>query len=259
MYNYDFLISQLLFRIRSPRSLSIPDNFQPFLVDFSTNRSPQILLDFHFETEYEHYDRVEFIKNKESAGSGEPCRLLLPEKISSGFVRYGCWLNCFPIEQLLLPWGRMILHASAVIYQDKAYVFTASSGVGKSTHAALWEEHFGARILNGDKVILHISEQGVMASGGPSAGSSCIYQNETVPVAAVFLLKQGSENKIYSVSRHMAVLSLYSLAVKAADDSGFNKQLLDLVVSLESQLDIYTLECLPEKSAVECILKNRKG
>ena len=259
MQSYDFLISELLLRIRSPRKLTIPENFQPFLINSSTNRTPEILMDFQFETESEHYDKVEFIKPKESAGRGNPCRLLLPENISSSFCQHGCWLNCFPMEQLLLPWGRMILHASAVIYQGEAYVFAAPSGVGKSTHAALWEKHFGAKILNGDKVILHHGEHGVMASGGPVAGSSGIYQNETVPVVAVYLLKQGPENRLERVPKRTAILSLYSQAVKSYQDTDFNSKLLDLAVSLGKQLNIFSLECVPEKSAVECILKNRKG
>lgn len=216
-------------------------------------------MDFQFGSASEHFDKVEFVKPKESAGRGEPCRLLLPEKIASSFCQHGCWLNCFPMEQLLLPWGRIILHASAVIYQGKAYVFAAPSGVGKSTHAALWETHFGAHILNGDKVILHIGEEGVMASGGPAAGSSGIYRNETVPVAAVYLLKQGAENRLEPVPKRAAILSLYSQAVKSSRDADFNSQLFDLATTIERQLAVFSLECLPEKSAVECILNNRKG
>lgn len=159
----------------------------------------------------------------------------------------------------MLPWGRMILHASAVIYQGKAYVFAAPSGVGKSTHAGLWEKHFGAKVLNGDKVILHIGEKGIMASGGPAAGSSEIYVNETVPVAALFLLKQGPENKLLSLPKRKAILSLYSLAVKSSRDTDFNSKLVDLAASIGEQLDVLSLECIPEKSAVECILNNRKG
>lgn len=222
-------------------------------------RTPEILMDFRFATESERYDKVEFIKPMEQAGRGNPCRLLLPEKISSSFCQYGCWLNCFPLEELLLPWGRMILHASAVIYQGKAYVFAAPSGVGKSTHAALWEKHFGAKILNGDKVILHIGENGIMASGGPAAGSSQIYVNETVPVDSVYLLKQGPENKLDPLPTRKAILSLYSQAVKSHADPEFNSKLLDLTVSISEQIQVFSLECLPEKSAVECILKNRKG
>lgn len=265
MQSYDFLISELLLRIRSPRKLTIPDNFLPFLVDSAAHRVPEILLDILFEPTpvpaqgMLRFDKGKFIAMQESAGRGQPCRLFLPPSFADNFCRNGSWLNCFSLDRMLLPWGRLILHASAVLYQGKAYVFCAPSGTGKSTHAALWQNHFGAKVLNGDKVVLYAAEQGVMASGSPIAGSSGIYCQDTAPVAAVYLLKQGPKNIITPVSRRTAALSLYALAVKSDDDPDFNSKLLDLAVSFEKQLKVFSLECLPEKSAVECILKNQKG
>ena len=265
MQSYDFLISELMFRIRSPRDLTVPENFQPFLIHSASNRNPEIILDIRFESAPTLdagclcYDKGGFIATEEPAGRGQPYRLFVPPSFADDFCKSGSWLNCFSLDRMLLPWGRMILHASAVVYQGKAYVFCAPSGTGKSTHAALWEKHFGARILNGDKVVLYAGEQGVMASGSPIAGSSEIYRNETAPVEAVYLLKQGPENKVLPISRRTAALSLYSLAVKSERDSDYNSKLIDLVVSLEKQLNIFSLECLPEKTAVECILTKQKG
>lgn len=264
MQSYDFLISELLFRIRAPRKLTIPDNFLPFLVDSVANQDPEILLDILFEPApvlaegLLHFDKGKFIAMQESADRGQPCRLFLPPSFADNFCQRGSWLNCFPLDRMLLPWGRLILHASAVLYEGNAYVFCAPSGTGKSTHAALWQNYFGAKVLNGDKVVLYATQQGVMASGSPIAGSSGIYCKDTASVAAVYLLKQGPQNVIAPVSRRAAALSLYGLAVKSEDDPIYNSKLLDLAVSLEKQLKIYTLECLPEKSAVECILNNRK-
>lgn len=264
MQSYDFLISELLLRLRSPRKLTIPDNFQPFLVDCAANQNPEILLDILFEPApvlsegLLRFDKGKFIAMQESAGRGQPCRLFLPPSFADTFCQHGSWLNCFSLERMLLQWGRLILHASAVLYQGKAYVFCAPSGTGKSTHAALWENYFGAKVLNGDKVVLYATEQGVMASGSPVAGSSEIYCKDTAPVAAVYLLKQGPKNIITPVSRRTATLSLYALAVKSENDPDFNRQLLDLAVSIEKQLKIFSLECLPDKSAVECILNDRK-
>ena len=259
MHSYDFTISQLLLRIQSPCKLIIPENFQPFLTNSAENRNPEIRLEIQSNPDLGKQKYVEFIEPKKKAGRGEPCRLFLQPKLFDSFCQTGCWLNCFPLERMLLPWGRMILHASAVIYQGEVYVFAAPSGTGKSTHAALWEKYFGGEILNGDKVILHKEGDRVMASGGPVAGSSEIYRNETYPVAALFLLKQAPENRVTPVSKRTAVLSLYSHAVKSEQDAEFNNQLVDLAVSLEERLNIFSLECTPEKAAVECILKKRKG
>ena len=52
----------------------------------------------------------------------------------------------------LLNFGGMMLHASAVAFDDEAYLFAAPSGTGKSTHTQKWTEVFdGAEIINDDK------------------------------------------------------------------------------------------------------------
>ena len=57
--------------------------------------------------------------------------------------------------QLLLHNGIM-LHSSCVVVDDKAYLFTARSGTGKSTHTRLWCQLFGDRavMVNDDKPFL---------------------------------------------------------------------------------------------------------
>ena len=37
-----------------------------------------------------------------------------------------------------------VLHSSAVAYNGYAYLFSADSGTGKSTHTSFWQECFGA-------------------------------------------------------------------------------------------------------------------
>ena len=58
-------------------------------------------------------------------------------------------------SQLLMHDG-LYLHASAVELDGKAYLFSADSGVGKSTHTRLWQQLHGskARIINDDKPAL---------------------------------------------------------------------------------------------------------
>lgn len=266
--SYDFLIADLLLRVQSPRELQIPDNFQPFLVVSDLGRRADILLEINFQTvdadsvpasKKIHWSRGEYIVYQEPAGRGTPCRLYLPAGFEEDFCRQSNWLNYIPMERLLLPYGRVILHASAVIYQGRAFLFSAPSGGGKSTHAAIWRDCFGAEILNGDKVILYAGSNGLMACGSPIAGSSEIYIPKCVPLAAVYLLKKAPANRIDPVSQREAILSLYSEAVKSARDADFNSCLLDCIVSLNRKTDVYSLACLPHKSAVECILQTREG
>ena len=53
----------------------------------------------------------------------------------------------------LLPRDIFLMHGSALCMDDRAYIFTAPSGTGKSTHARLWREIYGDRVrmINDDK------------------------------------------------------------------------------------------------------------
>ena len=69
------------------------------------------------------YSSWERIKAEVPSLSDEDC-----EYISTGSSFY----------RQLLGFDGMLLHASAVVVDDRAYLFTANSGTGKSTHTALW-------------------------------------------------------------------------------------------------------------------------
>ena len=53
----------------------------------------------------------------------------------------------------------LLFHGSTVAVDGKAYLFTAKSGTGKSTHTRLWRERFGARakMVNDDKPFLQFT------------------------------------------------------------------------------------------------------
>ena len=58
-----------------------------------------------------------------------------------------------------IPFQTMLVHSSALVYDGGAYLFSADSGVGKSTHTRLWLQAFGDRvhILNDDKPVVRLS------------------------------------------------------------------------------------------------------
>lgn len=98
-----------------------------------------------------------------------------------------------------------------------------------------------------------------MAYGSPVAGTSGIYENEGAPIAGIFLLKKSTQNSLATVPPRTAMLSLYSEAIKCSQDRAFNSRLLDLIEKLRMQVPVLSLACLPEKSAVECVLQNNEG
>ena len=51
-----------------------------------------------------------------------------------------------------------LMHGAVIQWKDKAYMFTAPSGTGKTTHIRLWRKYLGqgVSIINGDKPFIRI-------------------------------------------------------------------------------------------------------
>jgi len=98
----------------------------------------------------------------------------------------------------LLYFGGFMLHSSAVVMDGKAYLFTADSGTGKSTHTSLWLKAFGekAQILNDDKPAIRIGNDGIFACGTPWSGKTDLNINKIVPIGAIGFLERSKENWI---------------------------------------------------------------
>ena len=159
------------------------------------------------------------------------------------------------METVFLQFEALMLHASFIRWRDQGILFTAPSGTGKSTQAALWEEAENAHIINGDRAGLRPCAQGWRAYGLPYAGSSGIYRNESAPVRAIVVLRQAGENRIRALRPGEAVRLLFPETAIHRWDRSFVEKAMDLLAELAGTVPMYMLECRPDRGAVE-LLKN---
>lgn len=112
----------------------------------------------------------------------------------------------------LLSFNGMMLHASAVEWKGKAYLFSGPCGMGKSTHTRLWQQVYGeaAQVFNDDKPALRYPEGKWYAYGTPWCGKDGINQNKKVPLAGICFLKRGEENAIRHLSPEEALVRIIS-------------------------------------------------
>ncbi|MGM9642997.1 MAG: hypothetical protein ACI3XI_07290 [Eubacteriales bacterium] len=275
MFLYRFRICNLNFQIESLRELNFPDCFSPFFADRETAWVPDIRISVVFgtypvcpgakwvgnvfsgngETVQRYFWRDGlYVYRIEPEDNTEPYRLVIPTEYEDAFCKSANWLLYLAMERMLLRQWRIVLHASAVIYRSQAFVFTAPSGGGKSTQAQIWADSLGAVILNGDKVVLAPGENKCTAYGSPIAGSSGIYRNAGAPVAAVIRIAKSNVNRISRLDARSGYTLLYSELVKSTWDSSFNTSLLNLVEKVIKTTPMLALECLPDRSAAECVL-----
>lgn len=151
----------------------------------------------------------------------------------------------------LLAFNGILLHASCVVVDDRAYAFSADCGTGKSTHTGLWLEHFGERahILNDDKPAIRIIDNKVYACGTPWSGKYDISTPENVELAGICFLHQAEENTIKPADVKSAVFNIFSQTVRKLGPNAMEK-LFDTVDAIFNMVPIFEMGCNISDEAV---------
>lgn len=161
--------------------------------------------------------------------------------------------NAMAFEKVLMKHHAVVLHSSFIIWKGEAILFTAPSGTGKSTQAALWEKYKGAVIANGDRTILRIKDGKVVADGMPICGSSDICLNVEVPLKTIVYLSQAPENTVREVELKQAIKNLISETTINFFDRNYFEQALAVLTEIAEQTKMYHLFCTKEREAVEVL------
>lgn len=100
------------------------------------------------------------------------------------------------IAERLPAYDAFVFHGAVLNMDGAAYVFTAKSGVGKTTHTRLWLKNFGDRVhyLNGDKPIIRFFDGVPYACGTPWQGKENYGTNEIAPLRAIAFVRRGEKN-----------------------------------------------------------------
>ena len=145
-----------------------------------------------------------------------------------------------------------LFHGSAVAVDGAAYLFTARSGTGKSTHTRLWREMLGDRavMVNDDKPLLRLTEDGAVVYGTPWNGKHRLGTNISVPLKAVCILERAQQNTIRAITREEAFPMLIQQSYRPLDPAALAKT-LSLVDRLSRTVSLYRLGCNMDPEAAE--------
>ncbi len=156
------------------------------------------------------------------------------------------------IADRMLDEGVLLFHGSVVAVDNAAYLFTAKSGTGKSTHTRLWRQMLGERavMVNDDKPLLRVAEGGIVAYGTPWDGKHHLSSNIAVPLKAICILERGEENRIWEVGARDAWPMLMQQSYRSNNPTKLAKtmEMLDL---LAEKARLYRMACNMELSAAE--------
>lgn len=174
-----------------------------------------------------------------------------PEDISQESLAY--MESCRQFCAHLLKFNGLYLHASAVELEGKAYLFSANSGTGKSTHARLWQNVFGdaAQVFNDDKPALRCMDGIWYAYGTPWCGKDGININKKVPLAGICFLKQARENKIRELRKAEVLQRLLPQTIYRNKTARQMDMLLQSIDDLLGKIPAFELECTPDPEAAQ--------
>lgn len=157
--------------------------------------------------------------------------------------------NVLHLENHLLDADGMVLHCCWLEHKGAAILLTAPSGTGKTTHGKLWVKCMASSIVNGDKALLQCENGIWKVCGYPFHGSASECENKTMPIKAIVILRQGTENRIEELRPMQKVkLLLSETTVNFFNQSRVNA-VLDLLLDLLDKTRVVMLHCNMEDDA----------
>lgn len=146
----------------------------------------------------------------------------------------------------ILKYNAIFLHSSAILYKGKAYLFSADSGVGKSTHTKLWIKKFGAenvQIINDDKPIIRFIHNDWYVYGSPFDGGSGVNTNTRAKLGGIIFLERAEENSIEVLDKNSIFSRIYKNTIKFSLDDEYAGYMLNTADKLIKENYFYLLKC----------------
>ena len=231
------------------RVVSLYEDVHSYCREYQTDGVP----DFTVETRKDDLDLERVRSAREDELEGRPVRCF-PDAYLEELSVYRKIAEKMPYHD------RFLLHGSAVAVGGAAYLFTAKSGTGKSTHTRLWRELLGedAVMLNDDKPLLRITEDRVLVYGTPYDGKHRLSTNSFAPLQALCFLERSEQNWICSVSPEDVFPSLLQQVYRPSDPEALSRT-LQLLNRMTASVRFYRLGCNMEIGAARLSYDTMKG
>lgn len=148
--------------------------------------------------------------------------------------------------------GGFLLHSASAVRNGKAYLFTGASGAGKTTIARLAPTD--ATLLTDEISYVRKDKNGYIACGTPFAGElGRPGENVSAPLAAVYLLAKGPENRIGSLTTAEAASAILSNLLFFAEDRELVDSVFHAVCEFVDRVPIFRLTFFPTSRVWEMI------
>ena len=146
---------------------------------------------------------------------------------------------------LLAEQGGMLMHASSVVLDGRAWLFTGVSGAGKTTISRLAPAD--AHLLTDEMSFIRLEDGEYFAYGTPFAGELAIPgANIRAPLAGIFLLAQGPDNRIDPLDASASVRAVMANILYFAKDDALTAKVFDNAIALAARVPVQRLTFFPD-------------
>ena len=143
----------------------------------------------------------------------------------------------------------VVLHSASILYKGKAWLFSAPSGTGKSTHTDLWNSYFGTPIINGDLNLIDVSAASPKVHGIPWCGTSNMCDTLTYPLGGIILLKRDSTDYVEELTDADKELLVSERLITPSWTEEMLNLNLKLTMKITDKVTVCRLHCTQEPSA----------
>lgn len=170
---------------------------------------------------------------------------------------YGCLEPSAALKKMadaVIPFDAFVFHGAVIEKDGYGYMFTAPSGIGKSTRISLWKDIYpNSVIVNGDKPIIRFIDGMVYSCGTPWSGKEGWDTNMMVPLRAVFLLERAESdenNSVEEISIGQAFPTILQQIHRPTDANAMRKT-IHMITQMSGKVKFYRFRSAPTHKAVQ--------
>ncbi len=153
----------------------------------------------------------------------------------------------------------LILHASAVAWAGAGHVFTGVSGAGKSTIAALLDEHPDCTRLADELVVLARTDDGWSVHTPPVIGKEDLPLGARAPLASIDLLAHAPAHRRERLGAAATMSEILRHVVIYAAEPATTERVLTLVERLVREVPCHRLEFAPRRDVAMYLLAETRS
>lgn len=168
---------------------------------------------------------------------------------------------CRRTSDALLPFDRAVYHGLSFYWQNRAWLITAPSGTGKTTHYLQWKRQFKDEltIMNGDKPIISLENEKIIVNPSPWHGKEGMHRSTTAELAGIVLLAQSDSNTMRLLSKREAAAPLYAQVLYSAQNPGQVADACKIVSAMIESVPVWLLSNRGDAESAALCRETLKG